>query len=907
MAKAAVQSSERITIIREELLREVIEASSASVFLLVAPAGYGKTTLLSQHYAQKQKENVSTIWMDCDQDLADASAFAARLQDLIAAESRQIKGAETSSSEQDFQTMANLFDLTQILVRRLERLERQTFIYLDDLEKLTGTPAGALVARLFKLLPPNARLLTASRLRPEGEIAKLTTMGQLVEITSEQLRFSEHEIEEIIARTDSPENVERFLRQMEGWPVSLAFVHMAGENGLLAGGMNSGMSEGGHGRNMRRVSDYLSEQVFQKIPEDLKNFLLKIAFPEQINADLANAITEQTNGGQMLERVCARNLFVHPLSKPGSWYRLHQIFRDFLIERLTLSIGEEIKDIHCRIARWYSTHGNVGPALRHAVETGDLELLNEVLLTSGGWTASLGQGTNAWRYYDRFSDAQIANYPQLVLCRVHLCAHRGEIERARKLLRTSQPKIAVMEREGRSAQVGSMLQAGWEGLDLLVANFEEWPAPAQALERFKNTAIHRVRPVNKVTAISTELLSWLYNTTGEFGLAVQTSARGSRMCERTGAYFIKLYSDLAGGYTYSILGQPDEARTLIDRSYREACQILGASGGTTLAIQAFQAMLIADAGDPIRAADMIASSKEVIVEGEVWHQLAREFYRILAWGEFFRNGLKAALDTLDDGLTVFSDRPMRRTEQALALLKVRFYLAAGEPAQAQAVAEALELEKKVWRGDQVSVQEWQLSFPATQIQVWLDIASGNLAAAAKALDALKLFVARTQARKFLPELLLSESLLALISEKEYAASVSLMEALRAAEETENRLPLLVNLPHMKMITSKLLSSGHLAAEDRVLLAQYLDWPRTAAGEDQDAAPAKRPIPAGLNTREGQVFWLLTDGFTSKEIARELGISVNTAQGYRKSLYHKLRISRRSRIVEISRKLLSEDG
>lgn len=373
---------------RNRLLEHLSLQPQTRLALVSAPAGYGKTTLLAAWRLALLEQGCAVAWLvldDTDNDLqrflkgiSQALISAFQSQDAIAPDLELLALADAGS-------FPKLLDL---LVDALAGLGRPCVLILDDYHEIFHPAIHHAVAHLLDRLPLSARLALGSRADPPLPLSRLRSRGQLVELRMADLRFSEEEVRSFVAQTLqlplSTGDIHRLEQRTEGWVAGLQLVGLSLRN----------WPDWAHtllqpGESARLVSTYLAEEVFRKLPPDIRSFLLQTSILEEMNASLCDSVwigaerysqealvaVEMPDTGQDAQSILnwleRNNLFVIPLDPFGQRFRYHPLFVEFL--RLTLSntLPEAVPALHLKASRWYWRQGAADLAIRHAAECGD--------------------------------------------------------------------------------------------------------------------------------------------------------------------------------------------------------------------------------------------------------------------------------------------------------------------------------------------------------------------------------------------------------------------------------------------------------------------------------------------------------------------------------------------------------
>ena len=356
---------------RVRLIERLIPDTGTDLVLVVAPAGYGKSTLLAEWSKSLQQKGVAVAWyaIDASDDtpiLFGSYLVAGLAQALgLTVELEHIAQLLRSSPESDLQR------ILPAVINAVASSDRDCVLILDDYH-LIGAPAiHNAIAFLLDHLPGNMTIAIGSRSDPSLPLARLRARGKLHEIRAADLRFTEDEtaqfLNAVMQLELSPELVAVLEERTEGWIAGLQLAALS----LSGRSDKAGFIASFSGDN-RYLVEYLMEEVVNRQPEEVRSFLLSTSILERMCAPLCDAILGETSHGEaILDRLDRANLFVVALDDQGYWYRYHRLFRDFLQTRLRKTQPESVAMLHRAASEWYATHGYLREAVQHAFQTQD--------------------------------------------------------------------------------------------------------------------------------------------------------------------------------------------------------------------------------------------------------------------------------------------------------------------------------------------------------------------------------------------------------------------------------------------------------------------------------------------------------------------------------------------------------
>ena len=370
--------------------------------LISAPAGFGKTTLVSEWVENLQLNSANDppivnrkssienriAWLSLDENDNDPTRF---LTYFVAA-LNQIEGMETAigtdalSMLQSPQPPPPQTVLTS-LINEVSTLPIRIVLVLDDYHVIDAASVDDALTFLLEHLPPSMHLVIATRDDPQLPLARLRARGQLTELRAADLRFTESEaaefLNQVMGLNLSPADIAALESRTEGWitGLQLAAISMRGVKDVTSFIKSF---TGSH----RFVLDYLIEEVLNQQSEDVQRFLLQTAVLTQLTGSLCDALTNQNNGQTTLELLERANLFIVPLDEQREWYRYHHLFADLLRQRLRQTHLEQIPRLHLQASKWYEQKERLPDAIRHAFAAEDFRRVAD--LAELAWPAWSG-------------------------------------------------------------------------------------------------------------------------------------------------------------------------------------------------------------------------------------------------------------------------------------------------------------------------------------------------------------------------------------------------------------------------------------------------------------------------------------------------------------------------------------
>ena len=395
-----------------------VRRSPARVAAIVAPAGYGKTTLLREW---SQIETRPVVWLSTDGRDNDPIVFLAHLAvaiDRVEPLDRRVFAALSSPGVSVVSTvlprLASAFaSITQPIV-----------LLLDDVHHLVERACLDAIAELAERLPPGSQLAITSRTAPAMPLARLRANGALVEIGTSDLALDRAQARSLLrdAGVDLPDDVVTELTQKtEGWPTGL---YLAAHASLATGDVGvRGIAFTG---DDRFVTDYVRSEILARLPGVLVRFLTRTAVLDRMSGSLCDAVLRQSGSARVLALIEDSNLLLVPLDRRRAWYRYHHLFRDVLMTELTAREPELVPTLHRRAARWLEENGHLDEAIDHAHAGGEDDRTAVLFERMALSLHRQGRFGTLLTWLDRFDDAFVERHPGVAVLAAWTAALTGD-------------------------------------------------------------------------------------------------------------------------------------------------------------------------------------------------------------------------------------------------------------------------------------------------------------------------------------------------------------------------------------------------------------------------------------------------------------------------------------------------
>lgn len=361
MDKGFIKSKINIPKAKEKLIRRLSlfeklnESVNYKLTLVTAPAGFGKSTLISSWINFDVKNRYYMSWVSLDERDSDPLTFWRYI--LISINQIQSGMLENAFSVLNSYQSNNesAMDFLSVFINDLYNIEKDLFVVLDDLYLVTNEEIYDQLRFFIRNVPFNTHVIILSRVIPSIGIARLRATDNMLELSQRDISFTVKETKEFFEKVMNVTIAEEILivleKRTEGWAAGLQMAALSLKNNKNENDVIKNF-RGDH----RYVLEYLMEEVFTLLDKDIQIFLMKTSILVEMNFDLCNKIVGIEDSQYILEKLDNENLFMIPLDQNKEWYRYHHLFRDFLRNRREINIKDDLVSLYNNAADWYKVN-----------------------------------------------------------------------------------------------------------------------------------------------------------------------------------------------------------------------------------------------------------------------------------------------------------------------------------------------------------------------------------------------------------------------------------------------------------------------------------------------------------------------------------------------------------------------
>jgi len=552
------------TVIRDRLLVQLSDVTNYRLTLINCPAGYGKTTLIAQWAADQS----SLGWFSLDESDNQPERFASYLIAAIQlATGGHCSKSEALSQKHQYASLSALF--AQLFIE-LSDWQGPLYLVIDDYHLITNDAIHEAMRFFLRHQPDNLSLVLLSRTLPPLGIANLRVRDQLRELGMQQLAFNHQEAQQFFDRRLSvpleQDDSSRLCDEVEGWATALQLIALSSQQ------PNSSAQKSAKrlaGLNASHLSDYLVDEVLDQVDSNARAFLLRCSVLRSMNDALIIRLTGEDNGQQRLEELERQGLFIHRMDDSGEWFCFHPLFAAFLRQRCQWELTLELPELHRAAAEGWMALGYPAEAIHHALASGDVAMLRDILLQYA-WTlfnhselTLLEQCLNALPY------SLLVQNPELVLLQAWLAQSQHRYGEVNTLLEHAESAM-----QDRKIPVDEILQAEFNALRAQVAINAGKPDEAEILA----AEALKILPADNFYSriVATSVTGEVHHCKGELSRALPMMQQTEQMARRHEVYHYALWALLqqseiliAQGFLQAAYETQDKAFELIHEQHLE--------------------------------------------------------------------------------------------------------------------------------------------------------------------------------------------------------------------------------------------------------------------------------------------------------------------------------------------------
>jgi LuxR family maltose regulon positive regulatory protein len=892
--KLYIPQPRRGLVLRPRLSERLDRGAASKLVLVSAPAGFGKTTLLTEWLAAGPAgpggERLAA-WLSLDRGDNDPASFWAYVIAALRTVASEV--GEGALALLDAPQPAPIEVVLTTLLNDLGAVAGEIVLVLDDYHVIEGREVQGGMAFLLDHLPPGLHVVIASRADPVLPLARLRARGELAEIRAAQLRFTAEEAAAYLTGMGlalTARDVAALEGRTEGWiaALQLAALSMQGRDDVAS-------FIAGFAGDDRYVVDYLAEEVLARQSDRVQAFLLQTSILGRLSGPLCDAVTGQGGGKAMLEALDRGNLFLVPLDDRRRWYRYHHLFADVLRARLRDEQPGQVPGLHRRASEWHGQNGELSEAVGHALAAGDFERAAGLVELASPAMRRTRQEAKLRGWLEVLPSEVVRARPVLSVDFAGVLLMGGELEGVEGRLRDAERWLAPAtgHREEPQDPAAEMVVADEEEYLRLPATIESYRA-AQALARgdAPGTVRHAQRAIELALdddhlcrASAAALLGLVYWGSGDLEAGHRAYSACVAGLRRAGHIADTFGCSIALADIRSTQGRLGDAL----RTLEQALQLAGEQGGPVLRGTAdmYVGMSeIARERDDLRAATQLLLRSQELGEHTGLPQNRYRWRVAMARVRQAEGDLHGALDLLNEAERLYVSDFFPNVRPVPAV-RARVWIAQGRLGEALGWAR----EQGLSVDDDLSyLREFEhITVARLLLARYQDERAQRLMHEAAGLLERLLPAAETGGRTGrVIEILVLRALAHQALGDTPAALAALERAMMLAEPEDYVRVFADEGPPMTSVLRAAAKQGTRRDYARRLLA--------AVGTTETGSRTTLALIDPLSERELDVLRLLGTELDGPAIARELMVSLNTMRTHTKNIYAKLAVTNRRAAV-----------
>lgn len=884
---------------RQRLVGRLNECLDHQLTLISAPAGFGKTTLVST-WARGLRQPVA--WLSLDEADNDPTRFlsylVAALQQIDPAIGQDVPAALSASQRPTVDAVI------AALINDLVGLPADFVLVLDDFHTLDEATVHRAIQDLVAHQPPQMHLLLVTREDPPLPLARLRARGQLTELRAHDLRFTPEEVavflREVMGLALDPRDVSELDARIEGWIAGLQLAALSMQNREHPAELIAALSGSHH-----FVLSYLTEEVLRQLSPDIQSFLLQTSVLTRLTAPLCDAVTGRADSDALLEQLYTSNAFVIPLDEEHRWYRYHHLFAGLLRSQLHRTQPQMAPTLHVRASAWYELHGLAADALEHAFAAEDFQRAVRLLETHARPVLLQGYAQTVENWLRRLPQEWRVTGPRANLAFAWSLLLRGMPGEIEPYLCNAETAAAERSASGAQLEATGILA---ETLSLRAALVSLHGDAETGCELAREAVERAPQDDLYLQGMVHFWLGTAYNYAGRVVQAIETYQKALPLCQASGNAIASMLAVANLAMLYTLQGQLHAAASLCRQVLEAAERSAGPRSPALAAVHLSYSDLLYEWGELETASS----------QAEKWLDLSKRGGHVAAVAsgsvvlsrvQQARGDMAGAELALDQAVQMLRHGMPAWVESQVVSQQVALALARGEDAAAwQALAQTgVGLEDATSHTREVVHLAYlrllhhlgRTTPQATHLHQALELADRLLESAEPAgrmgrvIETLALralvYQAQGDAGRALEDL---SRALALAEPEGYVRlfvneGVPMAHLLRAAHERGTR----------PAYIARLLSAFPASYQPSAISPEL-----SAVGAQDSGLGTRHSLVEPLTGRELEVLRLIARGLTYEEVAQQLVVSLNTVRFHVKGVYGKLGVDKRTTAIDRARAL-----
>ena len=906
---------------RPHLFEKLEQGAQRALTLISAPAGYGKTTLLSEWITTREKKGASlpltVCWLSLDPGDNDPIRFLSYLTATLDKVNPEATEGTRSllQSSQSFNPQIPI----SVLINNLQEIPHSVSLILDDYQFINNQTIHNGITFLLEHIPPNVHLVIATRSDPPLPIARLRSRDQLVELRANDLRFSTSEtttfLKTIFNLSLTPDQISDLEKRTEGWIAGLQMAAISMQGRADISQFIDAFS-GSH----RFIMDYLTEEALNRQPQKTKEFLLYTSILERLSGPLCDYILAgefdneantspsindlsftQGESQNLLNELERSNLFIIPTDEARVWYRYHHLFADILRTRLKQISPESIPVLHTRASEWFEKNGWIEESIEHSLIARNWDNASRLIDIHIYRYLENGQMTTVMKWIEGFPKDIIYRYPKLCVKVAEVYAQSGLIDQIDPLLDRAEESISVVENhpsDSESVQIKDLTREDINmirAMSMILRGLKSVCTgnPNHALDLIHQALTDIPEMESEELAVLFWVEGWAYRSLGNPDRALASLIKGTEFVLKTKRLFRDIWTDLA--IVTRLVGKLPQALEIFNNSLQIAAERGIQNQGNLSRDESFLSLIYLEQNNLNLA---YAHANQAIAYTQWWpsHNILAIAYTNLALILLARNDLDGSLLALQKADRERKNRIMTPFVHGIVdIAWVRIWLKRGEWVLLDKWSGELYLQFQNKLESHALIDEYLESQLIMLVRVWIektriDKKSERYEKCLNLLAKLEINSKTAGRVNSLIEILLLIGFIR-FSQSEVKEAIDCLDKCLAMAEPGGYMRIFLDTGEpLRAFLSAYLQESNPVYKPFVLKI-LKEFDESSFLEKPQSEPQNL-----ITSREREVLLLIAKGYSNKQIAEELVLSEGTVKFHVHNLLEKLQADNRTRII-----------
>ena len=434
---------------RPKIINAIQQAVALPLGLIVAPAGYGKSSALFQWRQKALSSDINVAWLSLDEMDTEVRHAVSYIILTLAKSGLHLGTLELAARQSLIEI--SLDTVLARLINAIADTKRKVVLILDDFYLAESPAVDQFIGDLIKHAPSNFCVLISSRVLPGISASSFIAKQQATEIGPSLLKFSLQETRELFSADTSEQEIAQLFKKTEGWVFAIQFASLLSKSLMKPNALSP--------EKHQHIANFFAEQILGQASSNEKQLLLKTSIFERFNPQLAQVVCDS----EIVRETLFHSVYIQSLLKStdikGQWFEYHKLFSDFLYDQLVRMSPTDACNLHLQASNWFEKNGYLLDAVKHAIKAKSKNRAAQLILDAGGWELMLYRGIGLIRTLLRFfSKNDFDDFPRLRIAWAYSLMKDGKMYDAEMQLN----KIQLTEKGNKTESLVSALQRDFD-------------------------------------------------------------------------------------------------------------------------------------------------------------------------------------------------------------------------------------------------------------------------------------------------------------------------------------------------------------------------------------------------------------------------------------------------------------